>query len=325
MTEIKKILTWIKPTWAGMHLGNYLWMYKQFIENSKWKESYLMIADYHSLTSVHDKETLKSHKKRLLCEMFALLPDDLNVTIFEQSSITNINNITWILSSVTPYSLMLRAHSFKDSQNKNSEINMALFNYPILMTSDIITYDIDLVPVGKDQKQHLEFARDIATNFNKTYNTDLFKLPEPYISEEVGLIPWIDWRKMSKSYDNHIPVFDSEKNLKKRIMKIVTGSEWLEDLKDPEKCNVFALIKFFASEERQRQIAEKYKAWGYWYWHAKLELLDILLDYFREAREKYNYYMENFEEIEKKLEIWNKKVNNLANKKFEKLKEIIGL
>ncbi len=322
---MKKILTWIKPTWAWMHLWNYLGMFKQLIENSRWKDAYLMIADYHSLTSVHDKETLQSHKKRLLCEMFALLPDDLEITVFEQSKITHINNITWILSSVTPYSLMLRAHSFKDSQNKNSEINMALFNYPILMTSDIITYDIDLVPVGKDQKQHLEFARDIAENFNKIYKTDLFKLPEPYISEDVWLIPWIDGRKMSKSYDNHIPVFDNEKALKKRIMKIVTGSEWLEEVKDPEKCNVFALIKFFAIEEKQKEIAEKYRAWGYGYWHAKLELLDLILDYFKQAREKYNYYMENFEELEKKLEIWNKKVDETATKKYEKMMEVVWL
>jgi len=322
---MKKILTWIKPTWAGMHLGNYLGMFKQLIENSKWKESYLMIADYHSLTSVHDKETLESHKKRLLCEMFALLPEDSEITVFEQSKITHINNITWILSSVTPYSLMLRAHSFKDSQNKNSEINMALFNYPILMTSDIITYDIDLVPVGKDQKQHLEFARDIAENFNKTYKTDLFKLPEPYISEDVGLIPGIDGRKMSKSYDNHIPVFDNEKALKKRIMKIVTGSEGLEDPKDPEKCNVFALIKFFATPEKQAEIAQKYKQGWYWYWHAKLELLDLILEYFKEAREKYNYYMENFDELQKRLAEGNKKVDNMATEKYEKMMEIVGL
>ena len=160
-------------------------MFKPMIENSKGKEAYLMIADYHSLTSVHDRQTLESHKKRLLCEIFALLPKDSDITVFEQSKIQDINNITWILSSVTPYSMMLRAHSFKDSQAKNHEINMATFNYPILMTSDIITYDIDLVPVGKDQKQHLEFARDIAQNFNKTYKTELFKLPEPYISEDV--------------------------------------------------------------------------------------------------------------------------------------------
>jgi len=308
-----------------MHLWNYFWMFKQLIKNSKWKESYLMIADYHSLTSVHDKETLESHKKRLLCEMFALLPEDSEITVFEQSKITHINNITWILSSVTSYSLMLRAHSFKDSQAKNSEINMALFNYPILMTSDIITYDIDFVPVGKDQKQHLEFARDIAQNFNKTYKTDLFKLPEAYISEEVWLIPWIDWRKMSKSYDNHIPVFDDEKSLKKKIMKIVTWSEALEESKDPEKCNIFALIKLFASPEKQEEIAKKYKKGWYWYWHAKLELLDLILEYFKKPREKYNYYMENFDKLQKKLEIWNKKVNKLATEKYKKMMEIIWL
>lgn len=322
---MKKILTWIKPTWEWMHLWNYLWMFRPLLENSKWKESYLMIADYHSLTSVHDKKTLQSHKKRMLCELFALLPEDFEITIFEQSKITHINNITWILSSVTPYSLMLRAHSFKDSQNKNSDINMAVFNYPILMTSDIITHDIDFVPVWKDQKQHLEFARDIALNFNKTYNTDFFKLPEAYIDEDVWLIPWIDGRKMSKSYNNHIWLFDDPKTLKKKVMSIVTGSEWLEESKDPEKCNVFALIKFFASKQKQDEIATKYKAGNYWYWHAKLELLEILSEYFKEARIKYEYYMNNFEEIKIKLSNWNQKVNEISTKKYNEMMEIVWL
>ena len=322
---MKKILTWIKPTWAWMHLWNYLWMFKPLIENSKWKDSYLMIADYHSLTSVHDKEILNSHKKRMLCELFALLPENPKITVFEQSKITHINNITWILSSVTPYSLMLRSTAFKDGQTKNSEINMALFNYPLLMTSDIISYDIDLVPVWKDQKQHMEFARDIASNFNKTYKTDLFKLPEPFISEEIWLVPWTDWRKMSKSYNNHIPIFDSKKDLKKKIMSIVTWSEWLEEPKNPENCNVFALIKFFATPEKQEEIAKKYKEWNYWYGHAKLELLEILFEYFWEARKKYEYYMENFSEIEKILEIWNKKVWDIATEKYEKMMKIVGL
>lgn len=322
---MKKILTWIKPTWSGMHIWNYLGMFKPLLENSKDKESYLMIAGYHSLTSVHDSETLKEHKKRMLCEFFALLPEDSDIITFEQSKINHINNITWVLSSVTPYSLMLRAHSFKDSQNKNSEINMAVFNYPILMASDILSYDIDIVPVWKDQKQHLEFARDIAENFNKTYNTEFFKLPEPFISESVWTIPGTDGRKMSKSYNNHIAIFDDEKALKKKIMSIVTGSEWLDDPKDPENCNVFALIKFFASQEQQKEIADKYKAWGYWYGHAKLELLDILLDYFKEAREKYSYYMENYEEVLKRIEKCNKLVDDIATKKYKKLMEIVGL
>jgi len=322
---MKKILTWIKPTWDWMHLWNYLWMFKPLLENSIWKESYLMIADYHSLTSVHDKETLIDHKKRMLCEFFALLPEDSNIITFEQSKITHINNITWILSSVTPYSLMLRAHSFKDAESKNSDINMAVFNYPILMASDILTYDIDLVPVWKDQKQHLEFARDIAENFNKTYNCEFFKLPEAYISEEVWLIPWIDGRKMSKSYNNHIWIFDDEKTLKKKIMSIVTWSEWLEETKNPDNCNVFALIKFFATKDKQEEIAAKYRAGNYGYGHAKLELLEILLDYFKDSREKYNYYLNNYDEVLNKIKPGNVKVNEIATKKYEWMMKIIWL
>ncbi len=308
-----------------MHLWNYLGMFKPLMENIKWKDAYLFIPDFHSLTSVHNAETLKINKKKLICEIFALLPDNAEITIFEQSKIRDINNITWILSSITPYSMMLRAHSFKDSQNKNSEINMAVFNYPILMTSDIIAYDIDLVPIWKDQKQHIEFSRDIAENFNKTYNTDLFKLPEPILSEKVWLIPGLDWRKMSKSYNNHIWIFDSPKILKKKIMSIVTWSEGLEEPKNPETCNVFSLIKFFSTSKKQEEIASKYKAGNYWYWHAKLELLEILEKYFSNSRKKYEYYMDNFEELEKKLEIWNKKVDFIATQKYNKMIQIIGL
>lgn len=322
---MKKILTWIKPTWDWMHLWNYLWMFKPLLENSIWKESYLMIADYHSLTSVHDRDTLIDHKKRMLCEFYALLPEDSNIITFEQSKITHINNITWILSSVTPYSLMLRAHSFKDAESKNSDINMAVFNYPILMTSDIITYDIDLVPVWKDQKQHLEFARDIALDFNKRYNLEFFKLPDVYISEEVWVIPWIDGRKMSKSYNNHIWIFDDEKTLKKKIMSIVTWSEGLEEPKNPDNCNVFALIKFFASKEKQAEIASKYRAGNYGYGHAKLELLEILLDYFKDAREKYNYYLNNYDEVLNKIKPGNIVVNEMATKKYEEMMKIVWL
>lgn len=322
---MKKVLTWIKPTWDGMHIGNYLWAFKPFQELAEWKKAYIFIADYHSLTSVHNWETLRNNKQRLLAEYFSLLPEDTNVTVFEQSKVKRINDITWILSSVTPYSLMLRAHSFKDAQNKNSDINMATFNYPILMASDIISYDTDLVPVWKDQKQHLEFARDIAGNFNKTYNTDTFKLPEPIISEELMTIPWTDGRKMSKSYDNFIGIFDDEKKLKKKIMSIVTGSEGLEEPKDPENCNVFALIKFFASTERQNEIAAKYKAGNYGYWHAKLELLEILLEYFKEARIKFAKYMENPELISQRISDGNSVANELADKKYTELMKIVGL
>lgn len=322
---MKRILTGIKATGDGMHIGNYFWMFRPLVENSLWKESFLMVADYHSLTSVHDGETLRKNKKRMLCEFFALFSDDSNIVVFEQSKVKHINNMTWILSSVTPYSLMLRAHSFKDSQNKNSEINMATFNYPILMAADIISYDIDIVPVGKDQKQHLEFARDIAENFNKTYSTDFFKLPEPYIEKEMMTIPGTDGRKMSKSYNNFLWLFDDEKVLKKKIMSIATGSEALEDSKDPESCNVFSMIKLFATSDQQDEIAKKYRAGGYGYGHAKLELLAIFLEYFKAPREKYLHYWDNFSDIQKQLDMWNIKADEIVSTKFKKLLELTGL
>jgi len=320
-----RILTGVKPTGNGMHLWNYLWMYKPFVEKAKWHEAFLFIPDFHSLTSVHDAQIMKRNKHRLAAELLALMPEDTPFIIFEQSKMDHINDITWVLSSVTPYSLMLRAHSFKDSQNKNSDINMAVFNYPILMAADIIGYDSDMVPVGKDQKQHLEFTRDIAGNFNKTYKQDFFKLPEPYINENLAIIPGIDGRKMSKSYDNFIGIFDDKKTLKKQIMAIVTDDTPLEDPKDPESCNVFALMRFFTKPERLEEIRQKYLQGGYGYGHAKLELLDILLEYFGPAREKYQTYINNYTLVEQKLDEWNCRANKIHSEKYEQLKEIVGL
>lgn len=322
---MKKIITWIKPTWSWLHIWNYFWAFKPIVDISEWNETYLFIADYHSLTSVHNAETLQKNKDRMLKEYFSLLPKNSKIIVFEQSKVTNINNMNWILSSQTPYSLMLRAHTFKDSQAKNSDINMATFNYPILMSADILSYDIDVVPVWKDQKQHLEFARDIAENFNRNYKQDFFKLPEPHILETVATIPGIDGRKMSKSYDNHIGIFDDEKTMKKKIMAIVTGSEALEESKNPDTCNVFALIKFFASEEKQTEIRQKYLAGGYGYGHAKLELLELILEYFKEARQRFAEFEKDDSFIKQKLEEWNKIANEIVNKKFTETMKIIWL
>ena len=322
---MKKIITWIKPTWSWLHIWNYFWAFKPIVDISEWNETYLFIADYHSLTSVHNAETLQKNKDRMLKEYFSLLPKNSKIIVFEQSKVANINNMNWILSSQTPYSLMLRAHTFKDSQAKNSDINMATFNYPILMSADILSYDIDIVPVWKDQKQHLEFARDIAENFNRNYKQDFFKLPEPHILESVATIPGIDGRKMSKSYDNHIGIFDDEKTMKKKIMAIVTGSETLEESKNPDTCNVFALIKFFASEEKQTEIRQKYLAGGYGYGHAKLELLELILEYFKEARQRFAEFEKDDSFIKQKLEEWNKIANEIVNKKFTETMKIIWL
>lgn len=327
MTQIKgkTILTGVKPTGNGMHVGNYFWAVKPIINISKGNTTFLMLADLHSLTSVHDKETLEQNKKNVLMEYFALLPDDSEIIVFEQSKLVRHMDIMWILTSVTPYSLMLRAHSFKDSQAKNSDINMAVFNYPILMAADIINFDADLVPVGKDQKQHIEFARDIAENFNQTYNTEFFKLPSDLISEDLWIIPGTDGRKMSKSYDNFIPIFAPEKELKKKIMSIVTDDTPLEEPKNPDTCNVFAFIKLFASEEKQNEIRGKYLAGNYGYGHAKLELLEIILEYFREERAKYFAYQNDYWLIEKKLKEGTKIAQNMIIKKYENIIDLVGL
>lgn len=322
---MKTILTWVKPTWNWIHIWNYFWAVKPIIDISAWNKTFLMLADLHSLTSVHDKETLIQNKKNVLKEYFSLLPEDSEIIIFEQSKLIHHTDIMWILTSVTPYSLMLRAHAFKDSQAKNSDINMAVFNYPILMSADIINFDADLVPVGKDQKQHIEFTRDIAENFNKTYDTDFFKLPSDLISEDLWIIPGTDGRKMSKSYDNFIPIFAPENILKKKIMSIVTDDLPLEAPKNPDKCNVFALIKLFASKEKQDEIRTKYLSGWYGYGHAKLELLDLVLAYFEKPRQRYSEFEKDFSLIEKKLDVGNKIANEIIAKKYNGIIKLVWL
>ena len=285
-----RVLTWLRCSAEQLHVWNYLWAFKPLLNLSQGQgnETFLMLADMHSFTTVHDGDTMRKNRREVLLNYFSLLPDVLpeNFHVFEQSEVRNHMNIVWLLSSVTPYSLILRAHTFKDSQAKNSDINMATFNYSILMTADIINFDINKVPVGKDQKQHIEFARDIAGFFNKTYKTDIFVLPEPEISEEVWTIPGLDGRKMSKSYDNFIGLFETPKVLKKKIMSIPTDDTPLEEPKNPDTCNVFSLIQFFANKEREQEIRSKYLAGNYGYGHAKLELLEILSEYLKPFQEK---------------------------------------
>lgn len=322
-----RILTWVKPTWDWLHLWNYFWAIKPLLDISKEedKEIFLFIADYHSLTTVHDRQSLLKNKENIIMQYFAFFWLDTNITIFEQSKVQNINNIAWILSSVTPYSLMLRSHAFKNAMTKNHEINMATFNYPILMARDIISYDTDLVPIWKDQVQHLEFARDIAWKFNKIYQKEIFKLPEYFIQKDLQIVPWTDGRKMSKSYKNTISIFADEKILKSQIMSIITDDTPLQAPKNPDTCNVFALIKLFADESKIQDIKIKYQQWWYWYWHAKLELFDLILDYFKEARKRYFEFQKDKSKILEKLSYWNKKANKIVNEKFSLIIDTIWL
>ena len=323
----KKIITGVKPTGASMHLGNLMGAVLPFKEIAKNHDSALFIADLHALTSVKDGQMMRNQSLELAIEYFSIFGLDTETIIFLQSDIKNITKLMWILANVTPYSLMLRAHSFKDAEAKNADINMGTFNYPILMAADILGYGIDAVPVGKDQIQHLEMTRDMARAFNKTYRTDIFIEPEAIVSQEVATLPGIDGRKMSKSYDNFIGIFDDEKTLKKRVMSIVTDSRGVDEKKDPETCNVFALLKVFAQPEKLEEIRAKYLSEniGFGYGHAKKELLEILLEYFRPYREAREKLLQNPELVEEKLNAGAKIMNQQLNGLMEKIYQLTGI
>ncbi|EKE26055.1 MAG: hypothetical protein ACD_4C00457G0001 [uncultured bacterium (gcode 4)] len=322
---MKKIITWAKPTWEMPHIGNLVWAILPLQKLAENNDAALFIADLHALTSVKDAKLLKEYSKEVALTYFSIFGIDTKVKIFRQSDIISIPKLNWILSNVTPYSLMLRAHSFKDSQAKKIDLNMWVFNYPILMAADIIWYDIDIVPVWEDQKQHLEMTRDIAKAFNKAYKTEIFKLPVEYIEKSVGLLPGLDWRKMSKSYNNFIWIFDDEKTLKKKIMSIVTDSKWVDEPKDPETCNIFALIKVFWEKNKIEEIRLKYLSWWYGYWHAKQELFEILNPYIGNFRAKREELSKNYDLIEKKLAEWAKVMNERIEEKMKEVKNVVGL
>ncbi len=298
---------------------------------AKGNDAAIFIADLHALTSVHDGERLRKQSFELALTYLAVHGPDTDIAIFRQSDIQLIPKLGWVLGSVTPYSLMLRAHSFKDAENKGVDLNMATFTYPILMAADILAYDIDVVPVGKDQIQHLEMARDIARAFNKTYGQEVFKEPVAHVEKAVETLPGIDGRKMSKSYDNFLGVFDDEKTLKKKIGQIVTGSEGLDDPKPlGEKVrenpnNVYALAKVFATPQRLAAMREKFeKGTGYGYGHAKTELLEILLDYLEPYRTRYEKLKNDPAFVEEVLRKGAAKMNAKIEAKMEVVTRLVG-
>ncbi len=324
----KKIITGVKPTGSSMHLGNLMGAVLPFQKVAKRNDAAIFIADLHALTSVKDGAKMREQSHELAIEYLSIFGLDTELTIFRQSDIVDITRLMWILSNVTPYSLMLRAHSFKDAEAKNADINMGVFNYPILMAADIIGYDIDAVPVGEDQIQHLEMARDIARALNKTYKQEVFKEPQALVQKNIGKIPGVDGRKMSKSYDNFIGVFDDDKTLKKRVMSIVTGSEWVDEKKkNPDECNVFNLYKVFATPEQIAALRVKYESEGigFGYGHAKTELLTVLTEYLRPYREAREQLLANPEIVEAKLAEWARIMNARLEEKMKVVREVTGV
>lgn len=323
----KIVLTGIKPT--GMpHLGNYVGALKPLIEQSKSYKTFMFIADLHALNTIHDAAQIKQHTYEIAALLIALGLDLNNAVLFRQSDINEIYHLNTLLTNVTPKGLMNRAHSYKAAMDKNiaagldvdAGINMGLYTYPILMTADILLYNSDIVPVGADQKQHVEFARDIAGYFNKIYG-DTFKLPEPVIGEETGLIPGLDGRKMSKSYDNIIPLFAPEKELKKKIMRIITDSKLPEDKKDPDESTIYQLYKHFATDDEITQFAEMFRAGGMGYGTAKTILFEKINTVLAEPRAEYERLMANTDEIDAILADGAKRAGAVASDTLARVKK----
>ncbi len=321
---MKRILSGVQPS-GKPHLGNYLGAMRQHIQMQNEYETYLFIADLHALTTVRDPELMKSQTHELAVSYLALGLDPKKTVFFKQSSLPEHAELCWILNCITKIPFLERAHAWKDAQAKGKkEISVGLFNYPILQAADILLYKPDFVPVGQDQKQHIEMTRDIAQNFNQIFGGESLNTPEALISKEVAIVPGTDGQKMSKSYGNTIEIFADEKTLKKQVMSIVTDSTPVEAPKDPKNCNVFALYKLLATVEESKALAEKYKKGGIGYGDAKKLLLEKILDHFKEAREKYNDLKDNKELIKSILEDGEKRAKKLAKATLDQVKQKIG-
>ncbi len=300
-------LTGIKPT-GRPHIGNYLGMYRPALDLMEDYLGMYFVADYHALTSMHDAEALRELVYEVAASWLALGLDPNEAIFFRQSDIAEIPEFTWILSCFTSKGLLNRAHAYKAAMDENIQmgrdpdegINAGLFYYPVLMAADILLYGSDVVPVGLDQKQHIEITRDIAEAFNRTYGETL-KVPEGVIQESVMKVPGIDGRKMSKSYDNTLPIFAPENKLRKQVMRIVTDSKRPEDPKNPEGDTLFTLLSFFASRERLEEIRTLYLHGGAAYGALKKELAGLILDHFKEARARFTELIDDQAYLDKVL------------------------
>lgn len=282
-----RVLSGIQPS-GKLHIGNYFGMMKPALQLQEKGETFLFIANYHALTTLEDPAALRQATHDVALDFLACGLDPVKTAFFRQSDLPEVTELTWLLSTVTPMGLLERCHSYKDKTTRGIAASHALFSYPVLMAADILAYQSTIVPVGRDQKQHVEVARDIAIKFNNRF-APVFTIPEPSIRDDVAVVPGIDGQKMSKSYNNHIEIFGSQKETKTRVMSIKTDSTPLEAPKSPDTCNVFALYKLVATPEQQEALAAKYRAGGFGYGDAKKALLDALWTYFapyRERREK---------------------------------------
>lgn len=321
---MSRILTGIQSS-GRPHLGNLLGAIIPAINLSKntANDSFYFIADLHSLTTVREAEILRQNTYAVAAAWLAFGFDTEKNTFYRQSDVPEVCELTWYLSCFTPYPMLANAHSFKDKSNRLAEVNAGLFTYPVLMTADIILYDADFVPVGKDQIQHLEIARDIASTFNARYG-ETFVLPQARIDEQVMIIPGIDGEKMSKSYGNIIDIFAPDQELKKAIKSIKSDSKTLEEPKNPEEDITFKLYTLLGSPEEVTGMRYYYQNGNYGYGHAKQALYDLIITKFATERELFNYYMNNLPEIDAKLQDGAEKARQVGSQTLNRVREKLG-
>lgn len=319
-----RILTGIQSTGVP-HLGNILGAILPALEmaNRPENDSFLFIADMHSLTQIKNGALLRENTYGVAATWLAFGLDHKRITFYRQSDIPQTTELSWYLSCFFPYQRLTLAHSFKDKADRLEDVNAGLFTYPMLMAADILLYDAQFVPVGKDQLQHLEITRDVASRFNHQMG-ETFVLPEARIKEEIMIIPGTDGEKMSKSRNNFINIFLPEKELKKQVMAIQTDSTPLEEPKNPDTCNVFSIYKLLATKEEVEQMKANYLAGGYGYGHAKTALFQLILEKFAEPREKFNYYINNLTEVEQILKEGAIKASKIAENTLKRVREKIG-
>ena len=320
---MKRILSGIQPTGLP-HLGNYFAMMRPVIETQKQGDSFIFIADYHTMTVTPEPQEFRDNIFNLAADFLACGLDPDKAVFFRQSDVPEIPELAWILSCFAPMGLLQKCHSYKDKISNGIIPNCGLFYYPILMAADILIYKSDLVPVGKDQKQHVEVTRDIALKFNNKYG-DVFNLPEPVIKSNVATVTGIDGKKMSKSYGNDIPLFGNMKKIRKKFMKIVTDSKTPDEPKDPETCSIFALYKLFANDSQIHDMAERYRAGGLMYGYAKQELFELYSDYFAPMRQKREEIVTDKGYIEEVLRKGAAKASEVAQATIEQVRKTVGL
>jgi tryptophanyl-tRNA synthetase len=323
-----RILSGIQPS-GVLHIGNYFGMMRPAIALQKEAETFYFIADYHALTSVRDPDALRENSRQVALDFLACGLDPERAALFRQSDVPQVTELAWILSTIAPTGLLERAHSYKDKLARGLAPTVGLFSYPVLMAADILIYDSDAVPVGKDQKQHIEITRDLAVKINETFESEpdrpIFKLPEPRINPDTQVVPGLDGQKMSKSYGNNIDIFGGEKETRKRVMSIVTDSTPIEAPKDPSRSTILQLYSLFASKDEIAGMRERFKKGGTGYGDFKKELFEKLWEYFAPMRKRRDEILRDKSYIDNVLARGAKRANEVADQVMQRVRKAVGL